>query len=477
MWSVLCVLMLMLTRAELAARILALPASERAAAFAHLQRMVPAHAMEATGPAIVRTLPVARTMPAWAEPLRGARRYKGAKGGRGSGKSHFFAEELVERAVENPDYRAVCVREIQRSLEFSAKALIEKKIRTLGVSSQFEVTSRLIRRRGGSGLIIFEGLQDHTADTLKSLEGFDLAWVEEAQSLSERSIDILLPTIRAPGSEVWFSWNPRHKTDPVDVMFAPEAMDARMACVHCTYLDNPFLTPELRDEAERLKVSDPDKYNHVWLGGYDTGGKGRVYSRFLERPFPDGNVDPSVRDLGGTIYIGQDFNVNPMASVFANKVADECHIFDAWALPTSNTTEVCEAVKRAYPNRDIVFCPDPAGNQRRSSTTLVGQTDFTIIRSFGFRLHAPPKHPAVVDRENNANQMYEYEGRRRVRIAPKAAVLIEALNGLKYKPGTNLRDKASHHDHLCDAADYLLWQEFNVLQNHRASVTTFTVSG
>ncbi len=476
MWTLCLALVVMLTRAELAARILALPASERAAAFAHLQRVAPARAVGAAGTVVLRSLPVARTIPAWAEPLRGARRYKGAKGGRGSGKSHFFAEELVERAVANPDYRAVCIREIQRSLEFSAKALIESKIRTLGVSSQFEITNRLIRRRGGSGLIIFEGLQDHTADTLKSLEGFDLAWVEEAQSLSERSVDILLPTIRAPGSEVWFSWNPQRKTDPVDAMFEA-AEDPSMVCVHTTYLDNPFCTDELRAEAERLKASDPDKYNHVWLGGYDTGGKGRVYSRFMARPFPEGNIDPSVRDLGGTIYIGQDFNVNPMASVFACKVADECHIFDAWAVETSNTTEVCEAVKAQFPGRDIVFCPDPAGNQRRSSTTRVGQTDFTIIRSFGFRLHAPPKHPAVVDRENNANQMYEHNGRRRVRISPKASVLIEALNGLKYKPGTNLRDKSSYHDHVCDAADYLLWQEFNVLQQNRATVTTFAVSG
>ena len=126
--------------------------------------------------------------PRWCLPLLPKKRYKGAKGGRGSGKSHFFAELLVEEHIINPDQQTVCIREIQKSLKFSAKKLIEDKIQSLGVGHLFEITLTEIRRIGHSGIIIFQGMQDHTAESIKSLEGFDRAWVEEAQSLSLRSM-------------------------------------------------------------------------------------------------------------------------------------------------------------------------------------------------------------------------------------------------------------------------------------------------
>ena len=147
-------------------------------------------------------------------PLLPPSRYKGAYGGRGSGKSHYFAERLVIRAVERGGFRAVCIREIQKSLKESAKKLIEDKIEALGVSGLFEVLTDQIRTPDG-GVIIFQGMQDHTAESIKSLEGFDVAWVEEAQTLSATSLKLLRPTIRKEGSELWFSWNPTRKTDPI----------------------------------------------------------------------------------------------------------------------------------------------------------------------------------------------------------------------------------------------------------------------
>lgn len=450
-----------LTRAELAAKILDLPAALQSQAIAHLEKLVPAATGARGGVAPTRTtLPVARVIPTWAAPLREPKRLKGLSGGRGSGKSHYFAEELVEAHVKDASLRSVCIREVQRSLKFSSKALIEAKIRALGVSDCFEITNTEIRRVGGTGIIIFEGMQDHTADSIKSLEGFGVAWVEEAQSVSQRSLDLLTPTIRAEGSEIWFSWNPDLKTDAVDLLF--QAKSPRAVHVHTTFMDNPLCPQTLIDEAAEMELRDEDKYAHIWLGKYNTGGKGRVYSKFTEKAYPLGNIDDTVRDYGGTIYVGQDFNVNPMASVIAQKVGDECHVFAALNIATSNTTEVCEEITRRFPGRHVVFCPDPAGNQRRSSTTIVGQTDFTIIRSYGFEVRAPNAHPAIVDRENNANLMYEDKGRRRVRIHPSCTVLVEGLNGLKYKPDTSQRDKKSAFDHICDAMDYLLWQEFNV---------------
>lgn len=365
--------------------------------------------------------------------------------------------------VCDPSLRFACIREVQRSLKFSAKSLVESKIRAQGVEQHFDVLEREIRRRGGTGVMIFEGMQDHTADSIKSLEGFGRAWVEEAQSISKRSLDLLLPTIRAPHSEIWFSWNPELPTDAVDAFFAGKP-DGSVR-VHTTYRDNPFCPDVMHVEAARLLKADPDAYEHIWGGGYFLGGKGRVYSSFLNKPFPLGNIDESVHDTGGDLYVGQDFNVNPMASVVAVRAVDECHVIDALEIPTSNTQEVADEIKRRYPKRRIIFCPDPAGNQRHTNAP-VGQTDFTILRAAGFEVRAPSTHAPVVDRINNAQAMYLDGTRRRVRISPKASALITALSNLTYKEGTSQRETkrgGGAFFHICDAMDYLLWQEFNVL--------------
>ena len=149
------------------------------------------------------------------EPLLQPSRYKGAWGGRGSGKSHYLAGAVVEHCLLNPGSRIVCIREVQKTLAQSAKLLIENKIQEFGVGSQFRVLyDRIVTP--GEGLIIFQGMVDATAESIKSLEGYNIAWVEEAQTLSARSLALLRPTIRADGSEIWFSWNPRRKSDAVD---------------------------------------------------------------------------------------------------------------------------------------------------------------------------------------------------------------------------------------------------------------------
>lgn len=405
-------------------------------------------------------------MPRWALPLQQPMRYKGASGGRSSGKSHEFAEDAVEAMVCDPSLRFVCIREVQRALKYSAKALVESKIRSMGVESLFEIQATEIRRRGGTGVMIFEGMQDHTADSIKSLEGFGIAWVEEAQSISKRSLDMLLPTIRAPKSEIWFSWNPDQQTDPVDVFFAGKPEGS--VYVHTTYLDNPFCPDVMLIEANRLKAKDEDAYEHIWGGGYFLGGNGRVYSSFINKPYPLGNLDESVRDTGGELLVGMDFNVNPMSAVIGVRAVDELLILSAIEIMTSNTEEMASEIKRRYPNRRVVVCPDPAGKQRKTSAP-VGQTDFTILQRHGFEVRAPNAAPPVVDRINNSQAMFHdtETGRRRVRIHPvNAKPLITALANLTYKEGTSQPNKKSGFDHLCDAGDYLCWQEFNVLPAH-----------
>lgn len=218
--------------------------------------------------------------PRWALPLLKKSRYKGAKGGRGSGKSHFFAELCVEEMVADPNMQFVCIREVQKSLKYSAKMLIESKIQSFGVSSLFDITQTEIRRKNGDGVIIFVGMQDHTADSIKSLEGFKRAWVEEAQSLSDRSLKLLRPTIREQDSEIWFSWNPENETDPVDQFFCGKSgQPVDSILVHVNYDQNPFLSDTLRQEMEQDRIRlDPQDFAHIWLGEYNVKSDALIFA-------------------------------------------------------------------------------------------------------------------------------------------------------------------------------------------------------
>lgn len=210
-------------------------------------------------------------------------RYLGAHGGRGSAKSHYFAGRwLRENVREKIDF--VCLREVQRSLEFSVKRLLEHKIERHNAGDYFEVQDRRILTKHG-GTTIFEGLQNHTADSIKSLEDFYRGWVEEAHSLSQRSLDILRPTLRKPGSQIWLSWNPDLPTDPVDALMRGEKPPPRSAVIQVTYRDNPWLPKELKDELEYDQRRDPDKFAHIWLGEYQRNSEARVFRNWTIEDF------------------------------------------------------------------------------------------------------------------------------------------------------------------------------------------------
>ena len=223
--------------------------------------------------------------PAWAVPLLKPSRYKGAYGGRGSGKSHMFAELMIEAHIIDPDSRSVCVREVQKSLGQSVKRLLELKIQELNAGAYFEVQEAQIKAKNGQGLIIFQGMQNHTADSIKSLEGYDRAWVEEAQSLSQRSLDLLRPTIRKPGSELWFTWNPSKADDPIDVLLRGEKPPKDAVILPVNYDNNPWFPDVLKEEMEYDKRREPDKYMHVLRGEYVRNSETRVFKNWKVEEF------------------------------------------------------------------------------------------------------------------------------------------------------------------------------------------------
>ena len=244
------------------------------------------------------------------QPLLQPARYLGAWGGRGSGKSHFMAGQLVIRSLTG-GLRAVCIREVQRTLKHSSKRLIEDKLREygLGAAQGFEILHDAIKCPGG-GEIIFVGMQDANAESIKSLENFSVAWVEEAQTLSARSLDLLRPTIRAIDSQIWFTWNARRRTDAVDELMRGDKVPSRSIIVKANWRDNPWFPPVLEQERQDCIKNNPDAYDHIWEGGYTSLMNGAYYASSLTKARADNRLgrvapDPLLPfkvfvDIGGT---------------------------------------------------------------------------------------------------------------------------------------------------------------------------------
>lgn len=203
--------------------------------------------------------------------------------------------------------RTLCCRETQTSIKDSVKKLLDDKIKTTGLESFYTSLDTEIRGANGSSFI-FSGLRNNI-DSVKSMEGIDRVWVEEAQTVSKNSLDVLIPTIRKSGSELWFSWNPRFPTDPVDVMFRGPTQPPGACVREVHWYDNPWFTTELHDEMEYDRRRDPDKYAWVWLGEYQKNSETRVFKNWRigshaefvddpQRPYFGGDwgfaVDPSV---------------------------------------------------------------------------------------------------------------------------------------------------------------------------------------
>ena len=225
------------------------------------------------------------------EPLLQPSRYKGAHGGRGSGKSHFFAELLIEDCLINKGTRAVCIREVQKDLKDSAYLIIKDKISKFGLTEAdgFKVFQEQIQTPG-DGLIIFKGMKDYTADSIKSLEGFNRAWIEEAQTLSPTSLNMLRPTIREEGSEIWASWNPRRKTDPIDQLLRATTLPTGAQVVRANWSDNPWFPSVLEQERLDCLNSQPEQYDHIWEGGYATVLSGAYYAKALATAKAEGRI-------------------------------------------------------------------------------------------------------------------------------------------------------------------------------------------
>lgn len=336
------------------------------------------------------------------EPLLAPARYKGAHSGRGAGKSHFFADLLVEDCLAEPGnygegMRAVCIREVQKDLAQSSKLLLESKLseHRLTEADGFKVYRDVITAPK-DGLIIFKGMNDYTADSIKSLEGFKRSWWEEAQTATAHSLNLLKPTLRANGAERWFSWNPRRKTDPVDVMLRGAELPTGAVVVRANWKDNPWFTSELEQERRDCLRMQPEQYPYIWDGAYITVLEGAYYAKSINTARLEGRIgrvaaDPlmTVRlffDIGGT-----GAKADAVAIWAAQVIGKEIRVIDYYeAIGQPLATHLNWMREKGYsPQRAQVWLPhdgetnDKVYDVSYESAIKAAQYDVTVIPNQG----------------------------------------------------------------------------------------------
>ena len=367
------------------------------------------------------------------------KRYKGLEGGRGSGKSWAVVDYLLVKCVQNPNTNIVCLREIQRSIKYSSKKLIEDRIRHYGLADHFRVLETEIRMTKGRGVIIFNGMQNHTIDSIKSLEGFNIAFIEEAQTISKKSIELLVPTIRAEGSELLFSWNPMNEDDPIEKLFRENIYAEKITA---NYLDNPYCPTSIMREAEQMKRIDNENYQHVYLGGYQTTSDAQIFKdRFVLRHFtPD-------ESFGYPLH-GMDFgfSVDPTAAVRLYIKNNVLYIYQEAVMVGLDIDNTEEFISRKIPG--ISKYALPCDSARPES--------ISYLKRHGIpKAYSVSKWPGSI--EDGIEFMKTFDA---IVIHPTCDNAILEFNKYSYKTDRRtediLPDIDDKHNHLMDAIRYAL---------------------
>ena len=285
-------------------------------------------------------------LPRWANWLRVSTNLQGEPvrhrvfyGGRGGAKSRSIATELLVRGTKQVE-RILCAREFQKSIKDSVKRLLDDEINRLGLgllgSGFYLSTDKEIRGANGT-IFVFHGLH-RNENGIRSVEGVTLCWVEEARFVSQDSLDALIPTIRQPGSEIWWSYNPKQPDDPVDELFRGSAgPPPGSIVVEVQYYDNPWFPDVLARDMEYDRRRDEDKYRHIWLGQYLQRSEAKVFKNWKVRPFevPEDAILRSGADWG--------FSIDPTVLVQA--------FIGSWS------GEAWESEAVADPNGNVLFVP------------------------------------------------------------------------------------------------------------------------
>ncbi len=394
-------------------------------------------------------------------------------GGRGGAKSWSVATKLIERARRSRE-RILCTREFQNSIRDSSKKLLEDTIDRLGYGATgdgfFTFTDREIRGRNGS-VFSFLGLNGRDA-AIKSLEGYTLAWVEEAATVSQSSIDALIPTIRQAGSEIWWTYNPRFETDPVDKLFRGDGNPPPGSIVvEVQWCDNKWFPNVLARDMEYDQRRDPDKHDHVWLGGYLRHSEARVFHNWTSVWFetPDDAVFRLGADWGYAIdptvlvrcFIGRWAGEPGLSEVIADQKGN-CVFIDYEAYQVGCTIDNTPALFAGYDTLQLPpRWPNPSGERgipgaARLPIFADNARPETIdyMKRRGFNIKKATKGPGSV--EDGINFLTSYD----IFVHPRCSHAATELTHYSWKvdrqTGEILNKLADANNHVIDALRYAL---------------------
>ena len=373
-------------------------------------------------------------------------RYKVAYGGRGSGKSWGFARALLLQAANKP-LRVLCAREIQKSIKQSVHTLLNDQIQALGLGAFYEVLEAEIRGLNGSSFS-FTGLATNTVESIKSFEGCDIVWVEEAQTVSKKSWDILIPTIRKPDSEIWVSFNPNIDTDDTYQRFVVNPPN-NAKVVKVNWQDNPWFPDVLEEERKHSLKTNPD-YANIWEGECKAAVDGAIYSNEIREAQENSRITNVPYDPMLKVHVVMDLGWNDsMSIILCQRGVSDIRIV-GYIEDDHRTLDSYSAQLRALPyNYGTMFLP----HDGQSKDFKHGISAEDMMRKAGWDTRIVPK----MDIEGGiklARQNFH-----RIYFDKSAQRLVEclknyrrAINSATNEPGAPLHDEYSHG---ADAFRYL----------------------
>jgi phage terminase large subunit len=376
----------------------------------------------------------------WGELITPDYRYIFLKGGRSSAKSHETAGYLVETHATEPHENYVCLREVQKSIKYSSKQLIQNKMSDYGILQHYRSLQAEIQNQLAGGVFLFQGMSDLTSDNIKSLEDFKRAWFEEAQNASKKSLKDLLPTIRKQNSQILFTWNPNQPDDPIEELCNSLKDDPRALVLHKNYDENAFLTDTAKEELESDRIRFPDDFDHIWLGGYNVKSEVRVFQNWRVE-----ECEPTFDD---ELYYGADWGFSQDPSVLLRCWIDEdkkeIYVDHQINRVGVDTVDLPEFFKEVPESNEYIITADSARPETISH-----------MNNNGFNVRPSVKGKGSV--ESGINWLKGYT----IVVHPRCALLQKELRLYSYKvnkAGDILPkvDDQAGLDHCIDALRYAL---------------------
>ena len=371
-------------------------------------------------------------------------RYRVLWGGRGAGKSHSIAKALLIKGAMNP-LRILCAREFQTSIRDSVHKLLCDQIEDLGLQVFYDITDRTIRAKNGTEFN-FVGLKNNVAN-IKSYEGVDICWIEEAQAVSSRSWDTLIPTIRKEGSEIWISFNPELETDPTYQRFiihAPE--NAQVQKIN--WSDNPWFPETLRLEKDALKARDPEAYNMVWEGVCRQTVDGAIFAKEMQMAELTGRITRVPYDATKPVHAIFDLGWSDATAVwFLQFIGMETRLIRYFETNQETMSSILSKLQGFGYMYDTMWLPHDAENKTLAGN---GRSIEEIVRNLGFKTRIIPKVP-IVDSINAARTIFSncYFDRENCEEG------LQALRHYRYEvdPDTKMFSRTPLHDQYSHGAD------------------------